>query len=173
MKFPYLLVFPTALFLIPITSAIALDSVRSAIALNQSTVTQTNPTRSTLIAQCPPPPMGEVPGGDIPDPPWAKDINLTTQQREQIKTIHLNTRKETEGLHKQLFETEQKMRSLLGNEVSQEELKQQHEQIQKLHQQLDNKHFDSMLAERQVLTVEQRKQLSLLMPQHPKPPMMP
>ena len=167
MKFPYLLVFPTALFLIPITSAIA---------LNQSTVTQANPTASTLIAQFPPPPpppMREVQGGDIPDPPWAKDVNLTTQQREQIKTIHLNTRKETDALHKQLFEAHQKMRSLLGNEVSQEQLKQQHEQIQKLHQQLDNEHFDSMLAERQVLTGEQRKQLSLLMPQHPKPPMMP
>lgn len=166
MKFPYLFVLPTTLFLIPISSAIA---------LNQSTVTQTNPTGSTVIAQFPPPPplMGEVQGGDIPDPPWAKDINLSQQQREQIKTIHLNTRKETEALHKQLFEADQKMRSLLGSDVSQEELKQQHEQIQKLHQQLDNKHFDSMLAERQVLTVEQRKQLSLLMPQHPKPPMMP
>jgi|JI8StandDraft_1071087.scaffolds.fasta_scaffold07243_3 periplasmic protein CpxP/Spy len=173
MKFPYLFVFPTALFLIPITSTIAIESVGSTKALNQSTVTQTNPTGSTLIAQCPPPPMGEVQGGDIPDPPWAKDINLTTQQREQIKTIHLNTRKEMEGLHKQLFEADKKMRSLLESNVSQDELKQQHEQIQKLHQQLDNKHFDSMLAERQVLTVEQRKQLSLLMPQHPKPPMMP
>jgi Spy/CpxP family protein refolding chaperone len=69
------------------------------------------------------------------------------------------------------------MHSLLTSDASTDKLRQQHQQIQKLHQQLDDQHFETMLAVRQVLTPEQRQQLDKLMqqppPQLPMPPMPP
>ncbi len=166
MNWRYLFLLSTASLLLPIASAVAFNQIKSASIGDSSN-------SSTFIAQMPPgpPPRGEAqPGGGL-EPPWAKDLNLSTEQRDRIKTLHEQAQKEIEGLRQQLLEADKQMRSLLASDTSSEQLRQQHQQIQTLHQQLDNKHFEMMLAEREVLTPEQRSQLAKLMPPPPGRPL--
>ena len=120
------------------------------------------------LPPCPPPPprTGEVPAA----PPWAKDLNLSTEQKERIAAIHEQARQDIDKLHAQLLTADNQMRSLLESNASPEQLRQQHQRIQQMHQQLDNKHFETMLAERQVLTPEQLAQLSRISQQRPRLP---
>jgi Spy/CpxP family protein refolding chaperone len=124
---------------------------------------QEPPPPPTENNQAPPPPNGN------PEPPWVKDLNLSDQQKEQIKTIHNQEIQETESLREQLTAAEQQLRSLFGSDASTAELQQQHHQIQKLQQKLDDRHFETILAERQILTPEQRAQLANLKPPQQRP----
>jgi Spy/CpxP family protein refolding chaperone len=148
--------------LIPISSAMALPTTLSA----------------PIIAQAPPSqPLGEeFPGDDVPppprggregngEPPWAKEINLSNEQKEKIKKLHEQAKKDTESLRSQLMAEDKQMRSLFASDASSEQLRKQHQKIQGLRQQLDNKRFEVMLAERQILTAQQRSQLGKLMQQ--------
>jgi Spy/CpxP family protein refolding chaperone len=58
------------------------------------------------------------------------------------------------------------MRSLLAENANPDELRQQHQQIQTLHQQLGNQRFETMLQVREILTPEQRSQMAELIQQH-------
>ncbi len=166
-----MLLLGAASLMLPIGSAIALSQPELALMA-------ANPTpSSTPNSQClppppmgegpPPPPMGENQSEVAPTaPPWAKDLNLSDEQQERIQKIHEQGKKEMEELRPQLMAADEKMRSLLESDSSSDQLHQQHQQIQKLRQQADDKHFEMMLAERQVLTPEQRAQLAKLMPPH-------
>ena len=57
------------------------------------------------------------------------------------------------------------MRSLLANDASEEQLRQQHQNIQGLRQQLGNNRFETMLQVREILTPEQRTQMAELIEQ--------
>ena len=159
MNWRYLFLLSTASLLLPIGSAVAFSQIKSASIGDSSN-------SSTLIAQMPPcpPPRGEAQRGGTLEPPWAKDLNLSTEQRDRIKTLHEQAKKDIEGVRQQLMEADRQMRSLLASDTSSDQLRQQHQQIETLHQQLDNKRFEMMLAEREVLTPEQRSQLGKLMP---------
>jgi Spy/CpxP family protein refolding chaperone len=63
------------------------------------------------------------------------------------------------------MEADKQMRLLFTSDASPEKLRKQHQTIQRLRQKLDNKRFEMMLAERQVLTTQQRTQLGKLMEQ--------
>ncbi|HBB36054.1 MAG TPA: hypothetical protein DDZ80_16095 [Cyanobacteria bacterium UBA8803] len=160
MNLRYLFMLGTASLLIPMGSAIALSQTASQL------IAATPVAAIAQVPQCPapppPPPMAQGRSGGNPEPPWAKDLNLSTEQQEQIAAIHEQARKEGEGLREQLMAADNQMRSLLASDAAPDRLRQQHQQIQALHQQLDNNRFETMLAERQVLTPEQRAQLGKL-----------
>jgi len=163
MNWRYLLVVGTASILIPIGGAIA---------VSQKDHSNPTPTQSSQCAPPPPPMMGRPPEESHSAPPWAKDLNLSNEQQERIQTVHEQTLKETEELQQQLMAADQKMRSLLDSDASSDELHKQHQEVQTLRQQLDEQHFEGMLAEHQVLTKEQRTQMSKLM-QRGRPPQPP
>jgi Spy/CpxP family protein refolding chaperone len=120
----------------------------------------------------PPPPMRGMESGNLPEPPWAKNLNLSTEQRSRLQAIHQQGIKGIEEVQKRLFAADNQLRSLLESSVPLEQLRQQHQQIQALRQQLDNNHFEMMLAEREVLTPEQIMDLKKFMQQqssHPCP----
>ncbi|OCR00467.1 hypothetical protein BCD67_25855 [Oscillatoriales cyanobacterium USR001] len=127
----------------------------------------------SAIAQMPPcPPPHHLRGmesGNLPEPPWAKNLNLSNEQRSRIQAIHQQSIKGIEEVQKQLLAADNQMRSLLESSVPLEQLRQQHQQIQRLRQQLDNNHFEMMLAEREVLTPEQLMELKQLMQQSSRP----
>jgi len=105
-----------------------------------------------------------------PDPPWAKDVNLTTEQRSQLRALREQLDKDTRDLREKLKAAHDQMRSLLGGDASPEQLRQQHRTLQALLNQMDDKHFEMRLAERQILTSEQRAQLAQLLQKQPPPP---
>jgi Spy/CpxP family protein refolding chaperone len=135
MKLRHLFLLPTVLMLVQLGNAIA-------------------------IAQFPPAPSAPASNQkEIPAPPWARDLNLSAAQKLRLKTVNEQARKEGEILHQKLMTEEKKLRSLLQSNASIQQLRQQHQEVQKLRQQLDENHFEALLSERQVLTVEQLAQV--------------
>ncbi|MBK1987446.1 Spy/CpxP family protein refolding chaperone [Sphaerospermopsis aphanizomenoides BCCUSP55] len=153
--------------LIPVSSAIAVTKTHSAPMIAQGSQNQPPAGDGDPGDGFPPPPPGGGRGerGGNGEPPWTKDINLSSEQKERIKKLHEQAKKDTESLRSQLMAADQKMRSLFASDASPEQLRKQHQTIQGLRQKLDNKRFEVMLAERQVLTAQQRSQLGKLQQQ--------
>ncbi len=96
-----------------------------------------------------------------------QQLELTPEQSAQIETIEQKSRSETETLRQEMRQNVEKMRSLLtASDAAPEELRQQHEQIQALREQLDDQRFETMLQVREILTPEQRTQAAELIEQH-------
>lgn len=122
------------------------------------------PAAPPLLAQAPPPPATDNPPSndktnDIPAPPWARDLNLSQEQRSRLKAIHDSARQEIDSLQQKLMSADQQLHSLLQSDASIQQLRQQHQVVQQLRQELDTQHFEILLAERQVLTSDQLAKL--------------
>ena len=91
-----------------------------------------------------------------------KELDLTTEQSEQINNIREQSRTENEALHQEMQANREQMKSLFSSDVSVEQLRQQHQQSQALRQQLGNNRFEMMLQIREVLTPEQRSQIEAM-----------
>ncbi|MGQ4649663.1 periplasmic heavy metal sensor [Lyngbya aestuarii] len=124
---------------------------------------------SQTVAQLPPPPDAP-PGGERPEGPreqrWLQELDLNTEQTEQIRTIQEQSKTAAEGLRQQMQQAQEQMRSLLTSEsATSDQLRQQHQELQRLHQQLADQRFEMMLSVREVLTPQQRSQMAELMSQ--------
>jgi len=95
-----------------------------------------------------------------------EQLNLSAEQSQRIQAIQEQSRTGSEGLHQQLQQAHEKLRELMATNTSADQLRQQHQQVQNLKQQLDNRRFESMLAVREVLTSQQRAQLAQLEQEH-------
>jgi periplasmic protein CpxP/Spy len=91
-----------------------------------------------------------------------QQLDLTTEQSQQIEAIKQEFKTKNEALKEQLQNKRQEMRSLLTSDTSTEQLKQEHQATQSLLQKLDNNRLEMMLQVREVLTSEQRGQLAEL-----------
>lgn len=115
---------------------------------------------SQLIAQGP---RGEGEGrGSGDGPRWLQELNLTPEQSERIRAIHQESKEGSQGLREQMKAAKEQMRNLMNSGASSDQLRQQHDQIQSLHQQLSDRRFETMLKINEVLTPEQRSQLAQL-----------
>lgn len=94
-----------------------------------------------------------------------EQLNLTTEQSQKIETIQEETRSEKESLRQQLQTKHQELRSLLASDSPSEQLREQHQQLQAIHQQLASNRLETMLQVREILTPEQRTQMAELMAQ--------
>ncbi len=113
---------------------------------------------------------GRGPGGDRgPDmdrtPPmlrFADQLGLSDAQRSEIEAIHSQAQTESEALRTQVQAAHEQMRSLMASDASDAELRQRHDQMQALQQQMGDRRFETMLAIRNVLTPAQRAQMQEL-----------
>ncbi|UBF25031.1 Spy/CpxP family protein refolding chaperone [Kovacikia minuta CCNUW1] len=150
--------------LLPIADALSLTGDQSAIAL-----THPHPTSKSLMAQGSPEELPPEEPDGAPEPPWIKDINLTTEQKNRIQAIHEKTQNAAKNLHQQLRQALEQERSLMAGNATAEQIQQQHQQVQRLFQQLDDQRFEAMLSIREILTPDQRAQVATLMKQHRGP----
>jgi periplasmic protein CpxP/Spy len=97
---------------------------------------------------------------------WGKELNLTTEQQAQIKTIRDQEKTASESLRQQMKTAREQLGTLMAGNASDAQLRQQHEQVRQLGQQLGDRRFDTMLKIRNVLTPEQRTKAAELMKQH-------
>ena len=95
-----------------------------------------------------------------------QQLDLTPEQSQQIEAIQEKFKTDNETLHQQMQTQHQEMRSLLASDATPEQLQQQHQKLQELHQQLGNNRFETMLQMREVLTPKQRTQMAELIEQH-------
>lgn len=92
-------------------------------------------------------------------------LDLTPEQSEQIEAITTQSKTDSQALFEQMQTSRQEMQSLLASDASPEQLRQQHQSVQNLQEQLSNNRFETMLQIREVLTPEQRTQMAELMQQ--------
>ena len=95
-----------------------------------------------------------------------EQVDLTPEQSQKIDAIHEQFHSDNETLFEEMRTNHQEMRSLFASDASPEELRNQHQKIQDLRQQLGTNRFETMLQVREILTPEQRSQLAELMEQH-------
>lgn len=92
-----------------------------------------------------------------------RELNLTSEQSEKIRDIRAQAKEDMQSVHENLKEQREAMRSLLTSNANPNRLRQQHQKIQDLKESIDDQRFETMLEVREVLTPEQRSQMSELM----------
>lgn len=97
-----------------------------------------------------------------------KKLDLTPEQTEAIQNIKEKYRGENPNIKEEIRENKEKMHSLLANDASSNELRQQHQKMQSLRQQMGDRKFESMLEMREVLTPEQRTKMAQLIKERSK-----
>ena len=95
-----------------------------------------------------------------------QQLDLTSEQSQQIETIQEQSRSDAQGLKERLQTQHQEMRSLMASDADIEQIREKHQETQELHQQLSGNRFETMLQIREVLTLEQRSKMAELMPSH-------
>jgi periplasmic protein CpxP/Spy len=127
---------------------------------------QTHPGSATMMAQ-----FGG-PGGKFEQfreqrqEKLIQELSLTADQvttLEQLRTEQEGQRDPNREALKSAFS---EMRTLVGSSASEAELRQQHQEIQSLMQQLGDQRFENKLKMYQVLTPEQRSKLAQLLEEH-------
>lgn len=121
---------------------------------------------SESLAQTPPERPGREgrQGGDRNPMDRFQQLDLTTEQSQQIQAIFQQSKTENESLRQQMEAAREQMESLMSGNATADQLRQQHNTMQNLHQQLDNRRFETMLQIREILTPQQRARLAELKP---------
>ena len=89
-----------------------------------------------------------------------QQLDLTSEQSEQIEAIKEHSETENQALFEQLQTNRQQMQSFLASDADPEQLRANHQVGQNLRQELDNNRFETLLEIREVLTPEQRTQMA-------------
>jgi periplasmic protein CpxP/Spy len=156
MKLRSLLLAGAASVLIPVGGVVLTQSVLHTAAIAQSTPAagdQGKPERGD---------RGKGGWGDK----WQEQLNLSADQKAQIKQIRDQEKSSSVALRQQMKAAFEKQQSLMTGNASDDQIRQQHKEMQALRQQVEDRRFDSMLKIRQVLTPEQRVKAAQLMKDH-------
>jgi periplasmic protein CpxP/Spy len=94
---------------------------------------------------------------------WQEQLNLSADQKAQIKKIRSDEQLSSQGLRQQMRTAFEKQKSLMTGNASDEQLRQQYRELQALRQQVADRRFDTMLKIRQILTPEQRTKAAQFM----------
>jgi periplasmic protein CpxP/Spy len=156
MKLRSLLLAGAAAVLLPVGGVVLTQSVLHTAAIAQSTPAtgeQSKPARGD---------RGKRDWGEK----WQEQLNLSADQKAQIKQIRDQAKSDFQSLRQQMRTAFEKQQSLMAGNASDEQLRQQHREVQALRQQAEDRRFDTMLKIRQVLTPEQRTKAAQLMKEH-------
>ena len=94
-----------------------------------------------------------------------QQLDLTSEQSEQIEAIEEQSETENQALFEQFQTNRQETQSLLASDANPEQLRANHQAGQNLRQELDTNRFETLLEIREVLTPEQRTQMAQLIEQ--------
>ncbi len=99
---------------------------------------------------------------------WMDQLNLSEQQKQKLQAIRSQYKDQLSQRKQAVRQATRQLRDLIAGNASVEEIRAQHQQVQGLRQQLENVSFESMLATREVMTLDQRQQYAQLMEQRRK-----
>jgi periplasmic protein CpxP/Spy len=92
-------------------------------------------------------------------------LNLTADQKQKMQVIRDRYKDQISQRMQAVRQARQELETMISGTVNVSQIRDKHRQIMGLRQQLEEVRFESMLAMREVLTSEQRNQLSQLMQQ--------
>lgn len=137
--------------------AVLLAAVGGAVVMRVTTQVNANPFRPTelteqFFAQKDPmqrPGMG-----------WLQELNLSNDQMQRIQTIRQQYRDRIRADREAARQAQQELRRLMASNLPSDRVRDQYRQTQAAREKAAATQFESMLAMREVLTVEQRQKLA-------------
>lgn len=96
---------------------------------------------------------------------WLEQLNLTPEQQQEIQAIRDRYQSQMQTSRDEMRQNMERMGQMMSGNTSDNELRNQHNQILQARQQMGQMQFEQMLAIRNVLTPEQRQQFAQLMQQ--------
>ncbi len=99
---------------------------------------------------------------------WMAQLNLSQEQKQKLQAIRSQYKDQISQRKQAVRQITQQLRDLIASNASAEEIRAKHQQVQGLRQQLEDVSFESMLATREVMTLDQRKQYAQVMEQRRK-----
>ncbi|MCT7978097.1 Spy/CpxP family protein refolding chaperone [Laspinema olomoucense] len=94
---------------------------------------------------------------------WLDQLNLTAQQQQDIQAIRDRYETQMQASREQMRQSMERMGQMMSDNTSDNDLRNQHNEILQMRQQIGQMQFEQMLAIRNVLTAEQRVQFAQLM----------
>lgn len=126
-----------------------------------STAAIAAPKLPQIIAQAPQP---QPPGPPMRDAGQLFDkLNLTADQKQKIQAIRNQYKNQMAQRREAMRQSQQELMNLMSGTASENQIREKHRQVLAQGQQMAELQFDIMLAMRQVLTPEQRRQLAQMM----------
>lgn len=92
-----------------------------------------------------------------------QELNLTQEQQQQMQQIKNRYEPQMSSLRQQIRTERQTLQTMMNNNESADAIRAQNETISNLTQQMRNVGFETMLEMREVLTPQQRDQLTQMM----------
>lgn len=144
-------------------------SLGTSVAFAQPLLSQNVPSSvnsEQLLAQTPdqtPTRRGRRGGGD--QGKFLEQLNLTTEQRQQLSTIRQKYQGQIQSLREKVRNTHQELRTLMSGSATADQIRAKHQELSQLQDQLQDLRFNSMLEMRDILTPEQRTKFTQLMEQ--------
>lgn len=89
-----------------------------------------------------------------------QELNLSPEQTQRIEAIQNQYRGQITQRKQAARQAQQELRDLLAGTASADQIRQKYRQVEALKQEVAQVRFDSMLAMREVLTPEQRRQFA-------------
>lgn len=96
-----------------------------------------------------------------------QQLDLTTQQQQQIKQIHLQYQQKIINQKQNITRLQQQLSDMMVGTEPIELLKAKNLQLSALRSKMESLHFDSMLAIREILTPQQRQKFRELVKNYP------
>ncbi|NES87603.1 MAG: Spy/CpxP family protein refolding chaperone [Moorea sp. SIO2B7] len=94
---------------------------------------------------------------------FMEELNLTTEQQEQIQEIREKYRPQMQQRRETLQKEQETLQQMMTGNASRDAILRQHQKVASLRQELGNLRFQSMLDTREVLTEEQRQKFAQMM----------
>ena len=99
----------------------------------------------------------------------ARELSLTPEQITRSQALRQQYEGQITPLEQQLRQAREELKTLMTSSTAMDsQIRGKYQQIQQLHQQVENLRFDGKLAFRQILTPEQRQTLAQLMASRPE-----
>ena len=99
----------------------------------------------------------------MPSAKILKQLNLSTEQLQKLKAARDRDSSSIRELVQQSRQANKELRDLMAGTASSDVIRTKHNQVLNLQQELQKQHFERMLAMRDILTPQQRSQLSEIM----------
>jgi Spy/CpxP family protein refolding chaperone len=146
----------------PIAAVVILSLGGMAIA---QTGSSPSPTDSTATPATPATPRQQAPRGQHRQQ-WIQQLNLTPDQVQKLESIRGQYKPQMEQAYSTLRQARRELLDLMAsNTATDSQIREKHQQIQTLQQQLSDTRFEQLLAMRNVLNAEQRTQAAQLLEQ--------
>ena len=130
--------------------------------LRLQSIAQNPATTPSLSATSPNPPAPDsnAKNPDAREMGWLKDLNLSADQVQKMHAIRSQYKDKISQGRQTVRQSRQELQALMASDASEAQIREKYQQVKTLKQQVADAQFESMLATRNVLNLEQRRKFA-------------